>query len=94
MCGYVWAHGGGGISGHAVIDNGILCKLAIANDLVVVNVEYRLAPEHKSPAGAKDMIIALKYLIQNSQTYGVDPEKIAFGGVVIGTASLGVYYAD
>lgn len=81
MCGYVWAHGGGGISGHAVIDNGILCKLAIANDLVVVNVEYRLAPEHKSPAGAKDMIIALKYLIQNSQTYGVDPEKIAFGGV-------------
>ena len=52
LSGFIFAHGGGALIGHAVIDNGILCKLAIENNIVIVNVEYRLAPEHKSPAGA------------------------------------------
>ena len=52
LCGFVYAHGGGGVTSTAVSENGLLCKFAIDNDIVIFNVEYRLAPEHKSPAGA------------------------------------------
>lgn len=77
----IWAHGGGALTGNAISDNGILSQIAIDNNLVIVNVEYRLAPEHKSPAGAQDCVTALKYLINNANEYGVDPNKIALGGV-------------
>ena len=66
LCGYVWAHGGGGIYGTAVTDNSTMCKLAIESDVVCFNVDYRIAPEHKSPAGAQDMIATLKYVIANA----------------------------
>ena len=52
LSGFVWAHGGAGIYGDAITENGGLCKLAIQNDVVIFNVNYRIAPEHKSPAGA------------------------------------------
>jgi acetyl esterase len=72
MCGYVWAHGGAGIYGAAVTDNSMMCKLAIDSDVVIFNVDYRIAPENKSPAGAQDCIATLKYVIANAKAYGVE----------------------
>ena len=80
LSGFVWAHGGAGIYGDAITDNGGLSNLATLNDVVCFNVNYRLAPEHKSPAGAKDCIATLKYVIENCKKYGVNPEQVAMGG--------------
>ena len=57
-----------------------MCKVAIDSDVVVFNVNYRIAPENKSPAGAKDCIATLKYVIKNSETLGINPDQIALGG--------------
>ena len=52
LAGMVWAHGGGAVIGDAIAENIMNCQVALNNDVVVFNVNYRLAPEHKSPAGA------------------------------------------
>ena len=47
---------------------------------VVINVEYRLAPEHKAPAGIDDGYAALKWVIANAEDLGIDPTRIAIIG--------------
>jgi acetyl esterase len=47
---------------------------------VVVNVEYRLAPEHKFPAAADDAYAALAYVASHPGEFGTDPARIAVGG--------------
>ena len=48
--GYIHAHGGGGVLGNAKGENMMMCRIACESDVVVFNVEYRLAPEHKTPS--------------------------------------------
>ncbi|XP_053408255.1 carboxylesterase NlhH-like isoform X2 [Mercenaria mercenaria] len=66
----VYYHGGGNTVGcrqtHATV-----CKI-IARDTpcIVVNVEYRLAPEHKFPANVDDSTCALKWVAANKTTIG------------------------
>lgn len=55
-------------------------KHVINNDIIVINVEYRLAPENRSPAGAKDMIAAIHYFKDNADKYGIDDTKLVLGG--------------
>tara|TARA_B110000285_G_C15124225_1_gene619143 strand:- start:634 stop:822 length:189 start_codon:yes stop_codon:yes gene_type:complete len=43
-------------------------------------VEYRKAPENRSPAGAKDMIAALKYFKENAAEFKIDDTKLILGG--------------
>lgn len=61
------AHGGAAIVQTAKSSMHNCVKWAFANDIVVVNVEYRLAPENRSPAGAKDMIAAIDYFKENAE---------------------------
>ena len=43
---------------------------------VGINLEYRLAPEHKYPAGTDDIESSLVWIKANISKYGGDPEKI------------------
>ena len=52
LAAYIHAHGGACIVGSAESGNPRMCRLACESNLVVFNVEYRLAPEHRVPAGA------------------------------------------
>ena len=46
----------------------------------VVNVEYRLAKIAHAPAAVEDCRCALRWVIQNAETYGFDPKRLIVTG--------------
>jgi acetyl esterase len=80
LTGFIFAHGGGGMLGTAEEANGENYRFAVENDLVIFNIDYRLAPEHRVPAASEDMIAAIKYFHTNAADYGMDPDKLTVGG--------------
>lgn len=73
-------HGGGYALGDIEGHDGIaryLCKNA---GVIVVNVEYRLAPEHPFPAGLEDCYNALCWAVEQAQALGGDPAKVVVAG--------------
>src|SRR5690242_9959815 len=57
----VWMHGGGHVVGSLASYDALCRKLALSADCIVVAVDYRLAPEHKFPAGVLDCFAALRW---------------------------------
>src|ERR1700712_2748906 len=60
--GILYLHGGGFCIGSIETEHGGAVDLANAVQAVVVNVDYRLAPEHPYPAGLEDCYLGLKRL--------------------------------
>ena len=52
MCGQIHFHGGGGVLMEAAAENDVCARIATMTDVVMFNVDYRLAPETKAPGGA------------------------------------------
>ena len=80
----VWIHGGGFVLGDPSADNELCGRIARELGVVVVNVDYRLAPEHPFPAGLEDCWSALRWLHDAADELGVDPERVAVGGASAG----------
>ncbi|XP_046542897.1 arylacetamide deacetylase-like [Haliotis rubra] len=76
----VYFHGGGWIFGSVDQYDEFTAEIAKAANIVVMSVEYRLAPEHPFPIPFEDCVTATLHLLQNPQQYGVDGTKIAVGG--------------
>jgi acetyl esterase len=76
----VWLHGGGHVVGSLDSYDALCRSLALRADCVVVSVDYRLAPEHKFPAGVDDAFAALQWVGANASEVGGDPRRIAIGG--------------
>ncbi len=72
----VWLHGGGYVLG-AADDIATYPYTAI---LPVISVEYRMAPEHRSPAAAQDVCGVLEWVALSADSLGIDPKKIILGG--------------
>jgi acetyl esterase len=73
-------HGGGWIQGSIETHDGICRRLAAWSGCVVVSVEYRLAPEHKFPAGLNDCYAVYRWLLDHAGEIGGDPARVAVGG--------------
>jgi acetyl esterase len=80
----VFFHGGGWVIG-SVDGSDATCR-ALANraGCAVISVEYRLAPEHKYPAAADDCYAATQWVVENAAALGIDPARVAVGGVSAG----------
>ena len=76
----VWYHGGGWVLGDLETTDNTCRALTNAAGVVVVSVDYRLAPEHKFPGAADDAYAALTWVHDNAASFGGDPERIAVGG--------------
>lgn len=76
----VWIHGGGLIMGRPEGSISVGTRLAAELDAVVVNVDYRLAPEHPFPAGLDDCRSALHWVHDHATELGIDTERVAVGG--------------
>lgn len=73
-------HGGGWVIGDldtADCQSREVCRGA---DVLVVSVDYRLAPEHKFPAAAEDCYAVLNHVEMLAERFGGDPERIAVAG--------------
>jgi acetyl esterase len=76
----IWYHGGGWVVGGMDQDH-VLCKqLAKESDFIIVNVNYRLAPEHIFPTGVEDAYSAFDWVLHNIERYGGDHRRIIVGG--------------
>jgi versiconal hemiacetal acetate esterase len=60
-----------------------VCELA---NCIVVNVDYRLTPEHKVPAQLQDTEVIYNWAKNNAASFGGDPEKFFTAGGSAGGA--------
>jgi acetyl esterase len=78
--GLVWFHGGGFVLGSIESHDGLCSALAAHAGVVVVSIDYRLAPEHRFPAGVQDAIAATRWVLEHCDEIGVDARAVAVGG--------------
>lgn len=76
----LYFHGGGWVIGD-LDTHDVVCRTLAANgELLVISVDYRLAPEHKFPAAADDAIAATQWIVRSARELGIDPARIVVGG--------------
>jgi acetyl esterase len=78
--GLVYFHGGAFVVGDVPMFDDDCVRIAADIDVVVVSVEYRLAPEDPFPAGVEDCYAALCWTAEHAADLGIDPGRIGVGG--------------
>ena len=83
---HVYYHGGAFVFGSAFEDrvDATARDRAAEAGVVVVNVEYRLAPEHRFPTGVEDAYAALVWAHDHAAEFNGNPLRISVGGVSSG----------
>ncbi len=76
----LYLHGGGFVIGGIDTCEAMCRSVAAQSGVAVVAIDYRLAPEHKYPAGLQDSWAALQWLVEHGASMGLDPRRIAVGG--------------
>jgi acetyl esterase len=78
--GLVFFHGGGWVIGDLDTHDVACRKLADEGRLIVISVDYRLAPEHKFPAAVDDAIAATAWIAAHAGELGIDAARLLVGG--------------
>jgi acetyl esterase len=80
----VFAHFGGGVIGNLDTCEPFCSILAKVARCPVLSVNYRLAPEHRFPAGLDDMLAAYRWARDNAPRFGAPAGRVAVGGDSMG----------
>lgn len=75
----LWLHGGGWRAGDLDTAD-VAARLLCDAGAHVVTCAYRLAPEHRFPAGLDDSRYVLDWVHRHAAALGGDPERVAIGG--------------
>ncbi|KAL3474488.1 alpha/beta hydrolase fold-domain-containing protein [Aspergillus californicus] len=78
------AHGGGWVVGDHESEGAMSRLLCVRNQVVVVSVNYRRAPEHPFPTPLNDTYDAYKWTISHAPELGVDSGTVVLGGTSAG----------
>jgi acetyl esterase len=76
----VFFHGSGFVLCNLDTHDGVCRNLCNAAGCVVVSVDYRLAPEHKFPAGPEDCYAATKWTAEYGSELNADPGRVVIAG--------------
>lgn len=76
----LWLHGGGWALGNLDLADAGCRRLCLATDSVVVSVDYRLAPEHRFPAGLDDAAAVLRWMDRELTVAGGPKPRLVVGG--------------
>jgi acetyl esterase len=76
----LYLHGGGWVIGNLQSHDEICRWFANEAGCAVVCPDYRLAPEHKFPAGLTDCLEALRFMANAAADLGINPQRIAVAG--------------
>lgn len=76
----VYLHQGGCVLGGLWMSDTWCSILADEVKAVVLNVDYRHAPEHKFPAPVDDAIAAYAWALANAKSLGADGKRVGIGG--------------
>ncbi|KAJ5815253.1 hypothetical protein N7474_007030 [Penicillium riverlandense] len=79
-------HGGGQVTGNRFAALDVLMGYFDGLQMIVVTAEYRLAPEHKAPAGAGDCYTGLVWAVEHASDLGINPDRVLVCGVSGGGA--------
>jgi len=82
----IYIHGGWFIAGGYETHDAVVRKLANKTGSVVIFIDYRLAPEHPFPAGLNDCIDGVKWVLENAEYLGIDPDQVGIIGDSAGGA--------
>ena len=77
---YLHLHGGGFWLGTLEQSESSCRAIATDAECVVVDLDYRLAPEHRWPVAAEDSYAALLWIADHAGDLGVDVSRLAVGG--------------
>ncbi|KAM5343639.1 hypothetical protein ACJ41O_012176 [Fusarium nematophilum] len=78
-------HGGGWGLGDLDTESHICKHICKQAGVAVIDVAYRLVPDHAFPCGVTDSFAALKYVYEKgAERFNIIPERISVGGVSAG----------
>jgi acetyl esterase len=76
----VWMHGGGFVAGNLETADPTARDLCAGAGMVLVSVDYPLAPEHPFPAAPEACLEVITWMIDHAEELGIDPRRVAAGG--------------
>jgi len=76
----LYFHGGGLTIGSIETHDALCRRLAYYAKVIVVSVDYRLAPEHPYPSAIDDAFLAYQYVRNSAYLFGGSPSEIAVAG--------------
>jgi acetyl esterase len=76
----VFYHGGGQVLGSLETHDDLCREICSRGGLHVLSIDYRMAPEHKAPAGCADAFAAFLWAVEHAAELGADPARVAVGG--------------
>ncbi len=80
----VYYHQGGGVIGNLDWPDVLCTLISKMARCPIVSVDYRLAPQHKFPAGLEDCITAYEWGLRNAESLGSPSGMAAIGGDSMG----------
>ena len=88
----VWIHGGGMKGGDKADPGVVMLKpdFFVARGWVFASINYRLAPDHKTPGKAEDTAAAFAYLHDHAEEFRADRGRIFVIGISAGTQLVAV----